>query len=213
MSGAVPLHFYGVNASVSIPSHHTLNSPLEEGFTCLTGSHAVVVPRSNVPTHQAQPLGDGIEHVLALGGWVLHDGAGAVIVTLSAGAAANARAIEHGWRVQAIGVATHGHAIATAGVGGAARAVVADGINARRWAGGLGLDEGPTAGGEVPLLRGHSAEQPAGREQRHSATTWPDLVPGLGKREHSFCHLSPTPVGSGSSTPRRLLLRNISTID
>lgn len=124
-----------------------------------------MVPRGNVPAHQAQPLGDGIEHVLALGGRVLHDGAGAVIVALAAGPAADARAIEHGWRVQAIGVAPHGHPVATAGVGGAAWAVVADGVDARRRAGGLSLDEGPTAGGEVPLLRGHSAKQPAEREQ------------------------------------------------
>lgn len=110
-------------------------------------------------------------------------------------------------------MATHGHAVATAGIGGAAGAVVADGINARGWAGGLGLDEGPTAGGEVPLLRGHSAKQPAGREQRHSATAWPNLVPGLVEREPSICHLSPTPVGSGSSTPCRVFLRNIGIVD
>lgn len=110
-------------------------------------------------------------------------------------------------------MATHGDAVATASVGGAAWAVVADGVDARGWAGGLGLDEGPTAGGEVPLLRGHSAEQPAGREQRHSATSWPKPVPGLVKREPSFCHLSPTPVGSGSSTPRRFFFGNTGTID
>lgn len=212
MSEATSLCVCGVNATVSIPSHHTLNSPLEEGFTRLTGSHAVVVPRSNVPTHQAQPLGDGVEHVLALGGWVLHDGAGAVVVALAAGPAADARAVEHGRRVQAVGVAAHGHAVAPAGVGGATGAVVADGVNAGGWAGRLGLDEGPTAGGEVPLLRGHSAEQPAGREQRHSATAWPNPLPGLVKREPSF-HLSPTPAGSGSSTPYRFFLRNIGTID
>lgn len=211
MSGAMSLYFYGVNASVSIPSHHTLDSPLEEGFTRLTGSHAVVVARSNVPTHQAQPLGDRIEHVLALGGWVLHDGAGAVVVALAAGGAADPRAIEHGRRVQAVGVPAHGHAVAAAGVGGAAGAVVADGVDAGRGAGGLGLDEGAAAGGEVPLLRGHSAEQPAGREQRHSATAWPNPVPGCVKREPSFCPLSPTPVGSGSSTPCMFFLRNIGT--
>lgn len=76
--------------------HRTLNSPLEEGFACLTGSHAVVVPRSNVPAHQAEPLGDRIKHVLALGGRILHDGTGAVIITLAAGPTANPRAVEHG---------------------------------------------------------------------------------------------------------------------
>lgn len=81
------------------PFPHTLNCPLEEGFACLTGSHAVVVPRSNVPTHQAQPLRDCIEHVFALGGWVLHDGAGAVIIPLTAGPTTNSCAIEHRWRV------------------------------------------------------------------------------------------------------------------
>lgn len=83
-------------------------------------------------------------------------------------------------------MATHGDAVATASVRGAAWAVVADGVDARGWAGGLGLDEGPTAGGEVPLLRGHSAEQPAGREQRHSATAWPNPAPGLVKERPPF---------------------------
>lgn len=83
-------------------------------------------------------------------------------------------------------MATHGDAVATASVGGATRAVVADGIDARRWAGGLGLDEGPTAGEEVPLLRGHSAEQPAGREQRHSAASWPNPAPGWSNDSSPF---------------------------
>lgn len=83
-------------------------------------------------------------------------------------------------------MATHGDAVATASVGGATWAVVADGVDARRWAGGLRLDEGPTAGGEVPLLRGHSAEQPAGREQRHSAASWPNPAPGWSKESPAF---------------------------
>ena len=38
-----------------------------------------MVPRANVTTHQAQPLGDGIEHVLALDRRVVHH-AGALLV-------------------------------------------------------------------------------------------------------------------------------------
>lgn len=150
-----------------LPPYCTLNCSFEEGFARLAGSHTIVIARRNVPAHQAQPLGDGIEHVLALGGRVLHDGAGTVVIALTAGPATNPRNAEHGWRVQAIRVATHGDAIATTSVRGAAGTVMADGINAGRWAGRLSLDEGSAAGGEMPLLRGHSAKQPAGREPRN----------------------------------------------
>lgn len=84
-------------------------------------------------------------------------------------------------------MATHRNAVATASIGGAARAVVADGVDARGWAGGLGLDEGPAAGGEVPLLRGHSAEQPAEREsKRHSVVSWLNAAPGHSKETPPF---------------------------
>lgn len=189
-----------------------MNSPLEEGFACLTGSHTVMVPRSNVPTHEAQSLGDCIKHVLALGGWILHDGTGAVIVTLTAGPTTNPCAIEHGRWVQAIGVATHGNAVATTSIGGATWAVVADGVDAGWWAGGLGLDEGPTAGGEVPLLRGHSAEQPAKREQRCSVASWLHAAPGQSKESPTFPPQSNSSQLRQSNTTQVLLLRDTTEI-
>lgn len=61
----------------------TLDGPLEEGLAGLAGGHAVVVARGDVPTHEAQALGDGVEHVLALDGRVLHDATGTVLVALA----------------------------------------------------------------------------------------------------------------------------------
>jgi len=59
---------------------NTLYRPLEKGFAGLAGRHPVVVPWGNVPAHQAQPLGDGIEHVLALDRRVVRHDAGALLV-------------------------------------------------------------------------------------------------------------------------------------
>lgn len=76
-----------------------------------------MVARGNVPTHEAQALGDGVKHVLALDGRVLHDAAGTVLVALAARGASQPSACKHGRRVQTVGVGTQGQAEATAGVG------------------------------------------------------------------------------------------------
>lgn len=75
-----------------------------------------MIPRGYISTDQAQPLGEGVQHVFALYGRVLHDGAGAVVIALAAGASPEPVGGEHRWRVQAVGVAVHGTDIATAGV-------------------------------------------------------------------------------------------------
>lgn len=75
-----------------------------------------MIPRGYISTDQAQPLGEGVQHVFALYGRVLHDGAGAVVIALAAGASPEPAGGEHGWRVQAVGVAVHGINIATTGV-------------------------------------------------------------------------------------------------
>lgn len=85
-----------------------------------------MIPRRYISTDQAQPLGKGVQHVFALYGRVLHDGAGAVVIALAAGAGTKPAGGEHRWRVQAVGVTVHGADIATAGVRVTAGAVVAD---------------------------------------------------------------------------------------
>lgn len=44
----------------------TLDCPLEESLTGLAGRHAVVVARSHVTAHQAQPLGHCSQHEFTL---------------------------------------------------------------------------------------------------------------------------------------------------
>ena len=144
----------------------TLDGPLEESLAGLAGGHAVVVAGGDVPAHEAQALGDGVEHVLALDGRVLHDAAGTVLVALAAWGASQPGAREHGRRVQTVGVGAQGQAEAAAGVGRAAGAVVAEGIDARGRAGRLGLDEGAAAGDQVPVVCGHSVQQPGDTERR-----------------------------------------------
>ena len=43
---------------------------------------------------------------------------------------------------------------------------MAEGINPRGRAGRLGLDEGPAAGAQVPVVCGHPVQQPGDRESR-----------------------------------------------
>lgn len=124
-----------------------------------------MVARSNVPAHEAQALGDGVKHVLALDGRVLHDTASTVLVALATRVASQPRTCEHRRRVQTVGVGAQGHAKATAGVRRAAGAVVAEGINARGWARWLRLDEGAAARAQVPVFGRHSVQQPAGTER------------------------------------------------
>lgn len=95
---------------------NTLYCPFKKGFAGLTRGHAIVIPRGYVSTDQAQPLGEGVQHVLALYGRLLHDGAGAVVVALAAGGRPESASGEHGRRVQAVGVVVHGADITTAGV-------------------------------------------------------------------------------------------------
>ena len=109
----------------------TLYRPFKKGFARLAGGDAIVIPRCNISTDQTQPLGDGVQHVFALNGGVLHDGAGAVVVAFAAGPAAQAAGREHGRGVQAVGVTVHGADIAAAGVRVAAGAVVADRVDDR----------------------------------------------------------------------------------
>lgn len=59
---------------------NTLDRSFEKGFAGLTGGHSVVVPRGSVATHQAHPLGNSIEHVLALDWRVIGHAAGALLV-------------------------------------------------------------------------------------------------------------------------------------
>lgn len=117
-----------------------------------------MIPRGYISTDQAQPLGEGVQHVFALYGRVLHDGAGAVVIAFTAGAGAEPAGSEHGRGVQAVGVTVHGADIAAAGVRVAAGAVVADRVDDRGGAGRLRLDVGPTAGGQVPVISGHSIQ-------------------------------------------------------
>lgn len=106
-----------------------------------------MIPRGYISTDQAQPLGEGVQHVFALYGRVLHDGAGAVVIALAAGASPKPAGGEHRRRVQAVRVAVHGADIAAAGVRVATGAVVADRVDDRGRTGWLRLDVGPTAGG------------------------------------------------------------------
>lgn len=69
-----------------------------------------------------------------------------------------------------------GQAEAAAGVRRAAGAVVAEGIDARGRAGRLCLDEGAAAGAQVPVVRGHSVQQPV------------DTVREVRSEEAKVCH-------------------------
>lgn len=75
-----------------------------------------MISRGYISTDQAEPLGEGVQHVFALYGRVLHDGAGAVVIAFAAGGGPEPAGGEHRWRVQAVGVAVHGADIATTGV-------------------------------------------------------------------------------------------------
>lgn len=141
---------------------NTLYRPFEKGFAGLTRSHAIVISRGYISTDQTQPFGDGVQHVFALNGRVLHDGAGAVVVALTAGSAPQASGREHGRRVQAVGVAVHGPGVAATGIRVAAGAVVADRVDDGGGARRLSLDVGATAGGQMPVICGHSIQQPGG---------------------------------------------------
>lgn len=77
-----------------------------------------MVAGGDVPAHQTQALGHGVQHILAFNLRVLCDGAGAVLVTLgsgSAGTKSTSWAVKSG-RVQTVLMAVHGGAVATAGV-------------------------------------------------------------------------------------------------
>lgn len=78
---------------------NTLYCPFKKGFAGLTGGHAIVIPRGYISTDQAQPLGDGVQHVFALYGRVLHDGAGAIVIAFAAGAGPEPTGGEHRRRV------------------------------------------------------------------------------------------------------------------
>ena len=67
-----------------------------------------MVAGGDVPAHEAQALGDGVEHVLALDGRVLHEASGTVLVALAARGASQPGAREHGRRVQTVGVGAQG---------------------------------------------------------------------------------------------------------
>lgn len=84
----------------------SLNDSLEACLASLVGGHSIVVARSNDPTHEAQVLWDGVKHVLALDGRVLHDTTSTVFLSIC----------KHRQQVQTIDVGTQGHAKATAGV-------------------------------------------------------------------------------------------------
>lgn len=124
-----------------------------------------MVARGNVPAHEAQALGDGVKHVLAFDGGVLHDTTSTVLVALAARVASQPRTCEHRRRVQTVGVGAQGNAKATTGVRRAAGAVVAEGINARGRAGWLRLDEGAATRAQVPVFGRHSVQQPANTER------------------------------------------------
>lgn len=141
---------------------NTLYCPFKKGLAGLARGHPIVIPRGYISTDQAQPLGEGVQHVFALYGRVLHDGAGAVVVALAAGGGAEPVGGEHGRGVQAVGMAVHGVDIAAAGVRVAAGAVVADRVDDRGGTGRLRLDVGPAAGGDVPVISCHSIQQPEG---------------------------------------------------
>lgn len=142
----------------------TLYGPFEEGFAGFAGGHTIVVARSDVSTYQTQPFGDGVEHVLALDwAWVVKQRAGAVVIALAAAAARCAKGScrrEHGRRVEAVGVAVYGTAVATAGVRVCTGTRVAGCVHQRGRTGRLCLYVWATAGGQVPLLSGHPVQQP-----------------------------------------------------
>lgn len=123
-----------------------------------------MVPRGNVAAHQAQPLGNGVEHVLALYGRVFCHAAGAFLIAAQAGAATPEHArVEHGRGVQRVRASD----VAAAGVRVAAGAVVAAGVHERGGrTGGFGLHVGTAAGRQVSVIRGHSVQQPVGGGQR-----------------------------------------------
>lgn len=161
-----------------------------------------MVAGGNVAAHEAQALGDGVEHVLALDGRVLHEAARTVLVALAARGAPQRGAREHGRRVQTIGVGAQGQAEATAGVGRAAGAVVAEGVDARGWAGRLRLDEGAAAGAQVPVVRGHSVQQPADTE-RGQVSSAEGAVGGTPARGISSGLRAPSGRGAGRGSMLR----------
>lgn len=117
-----------------------------------------MVPRGDVAAHEAQPLGNGVQHVLALDGRVVHHAAGAVLVAAQAGGAASQHAwVEHRRGVQGVGVPAAAVDVAAASVRVSAGTVVAAGVDERRGGtGGLRFDVGTAAGGEMPVIGGHS---------------------------------------------------------
>lgn len=139
-----------------------MNRSLEESLAGFAGCHTIVVAGRDVPTHQTQSLGHGVEHVLALGLRVLHDGAGAVVVEFPHWPTASQERCcwVKWWRVQSVLVAIHGGAVAPAGVRRAPWAVLVDTVRQGGWARGFRLDEGRTAGINVSIFVGHSAEKP-----------------------------------------------------
>lgn len=121
---------------------NTLYRPFEKGFAGLTGGHPVVVSWGGVATHQAKSLGNGVEHVLALDGRVVHHADGALLVAAQAGGAASEHArVEHRRGVQGVRVPAAAVDVAAAGVRVAAGTVVAAGVYQRGGrTGGLGFD-------------------------------------------------------------------------
>lgn len=132
----------------------TLNRPLKERLAGFTRRDPVVVPRGDVPAHQTQSLGHGVEHVFALGLGVLHNGAGAVVIQFPDRPAApeDGSGRVEWWRVKSVLVAIHGGTVAPAGVRGAPWAVVVDAVRQGGRAGGFRLDEGRTAGVNVSVF-------------------------------------------------------------
>lgn len=108
----VPSH--GLNPGLALPTPRTLDGSLEERLAGLAGGHAIVVARSNVPAHEAQTLGDGVNHILALD--VVHDTTSTVLIALAARGASQPCTCEHRRRVQTVAVGAQGHAKATTGV-------------------------------------------------------------------------------------------------
>lgn len=88
----------------------TLDRPLKERLAGFTGRNPVVVPRGDVPAHQTQSLGHGVEHVFTLGLGIFHNGAGAVVIQFPDRPTASedgGRRVERR-RVKSVLVAIHG---------------------------------------------------------------------------------------------------------
>lgn len=144
-----------------------MDCALEEGLAGLAGRHAVVVPRRNVPTHQAQPLGHGVQHVLALDLRIFPDSRRTVLVTLRSGAAGGTQRTGAGAvkarGVEAVGVAVHRGRVGARGVAGATGGVMVQTVSQGGGTRRLSLYiRGRTVGLKVALLTGHSAEKPEG---------------------------------------------------